>query len=158
MVTFAPASDINTIQKNREALVVAGEEIGVEVHGCEAWSLTMREEVRLRMFESRVLKTIFRTKKSEATGEWRKLHDNELCDLYSSPNTFRLIKTRRIRCAGHVACMGDMRGAYRVSVGRPKGKTRCPWDDNIKLDLQWLGWGAWTGLIWLRTGTDGWLL
>ena len=77
-------------------------------------SLTTREECRLRVFENRVLRMIVGPKKGEVKGEWRRLHDNELCNLYSSPDIFWFIKTKRMRWAGHVACVGDMRGAYRV--------------------------------------------
>jgi hypothetical protein len=80
----------------------------------------------------------------KVTGEWRRLHNWELYELYSSPNIFRLIKSRRMRWAGHVARMGDRRGAYRVLVGRPEGKRtlenpRRRWEDNIKMDLQAVG-------------------
>jgi hypothetical protein len=98
------------------------------------------------------------------SGEWRRLHNEELNDLYSSPNIIRVIKSRRMRWAGHVARMGKGRGAYRVLVGRPEGRRplrrpRRRWKDNIKMDLQEVGWGgAWTGLIWLRIGTSGGLL
>jgi hypothetical protein len=96
-------------------------------------------------------------------GEWRRLHNKELNDLYSSPNIIWVIKSRRMRWAGHVARMGEARGAYRVLVGRPEGRRplgrpRRRWEDNIKMDLEEVGWGAWTGLIWLRIGTVGGLL
>jgi hypothetical protein len=74
------------------------------------------------VFENRVLRRIFGPKRDEVTGEWRRLHNEELNDLYSSPNIIRLIKSRRIRWAGHIACMGEGRGAYRILVGRPEGK------------------------------------
>jgi hypothetical protein len=135
----------------------------VVLYGCETWSLTLREEQRLRVFESRVLRRIFWPKRDELTGEWRRLHNEELNYLYSSPNIIRVIKSRRMRWAGHVAGMGEKRGAYRILVGRPEGRqplgtprSRC--EDNIKMDLQQLEWGAWTGLSWLRIGTGGGLL
>ena len=78
--------------------------------GCETWLLTLREEHRLRMFENRVLRRIFGPKKDEVKREWRKLHGEELNDLYSSPNTVLVIKLRRMRYVGHVACMGSGRG------------------------------------------------
>jgi hypothetical protein len=107
--------------------------------------------------------TSFGPKRDEVTGEWRRLHNEELNDLYSSPNIIRVIKSRRMRWARHVARMGEGRGAYRVLVGRhegrrPLGITRRRWEDNIKMDIQEVGWGAWTGLIWLRIGTGGGLL
>jgi hypothetical protein len=85
-------------------------------------SVTLREEHRLRVFENRVLRGIFGPKRDEVTGEWRRLHNEELNDRYSSTNIIRVIKSRKMRWAGHVARMGD-RGAYRVLVGRPEGKS-----------------------------------
>jgi len=82
----------------------------VVVHGCETWSLTLREEHMLMVFENRVLRRIFGTKMDEVTGEWRKLHNEELNDLYCSPNIVRVIKSRIMRWAGHVARMGGRRG------------------------------------------------
>jgi hypothetical protein len=115
------------------------------------------------VFENRALRGIFGPKRDEATGEWRTLHNEELNDLYSSPNIIRVIKFRRMRWAGHVAHTGAKRGAYRVLVGRPEsrqplGKPRRRWEDNIKMDLQEVGWGTWTGLSWLRIGTGSGLL
>jgi hypothetical protein len=109
--------------------------------GCETWSLTLREERRLRVFENRVLRRIFGPKRGEVTGEWRNLHNEELNDLYSSPNSVRVIKSRRVRGAGHVACMGERRGVYRILVRKPEGKRplgkpRRRWEDNIKMVLQ----------------------
>jgi hypothetical protein len=89
------------------------------LYGCETWSLTLREEQRLRVFENRVLKRIFGPKRDEATGEWRRLYNRELNDLYSSPNIILVNKSRRMRWVGHVAHMGETRGAYRILVGRP---------------------------------------
>ena len=94
----------------------------VFLHGCEIWSLTLRAERRLRVFENRILRRIFGSKRDEVTREWRKLHNEKLNDLYSSPNIVRVIKSRIMRWAGHVACMGDKRGVYRVLVGKPEGK------------------------------------
>jgi hypothetical protein len=113
----------------------------VVLDGCETWSLTLREEHRLRVFENRVLRRIFGPKLDEVTGEWRRLHNEELKYVYSLPNIIRVIKSKRMRWAGHVARMGEGRGAYRVLVGRPEGrrplgKPRHRWDDNIKKDLQ----------------------
>jgi len=88
------------------------------------------------------------------------LHNEELSDLNSLPNIVRLVKSRRMRWAGHVARMGERRGVYRVLVGKPEGKRplgrpRRRWEDNIKMDLQEVGCGVWTGSSWLRIGTGG---
>jgi hypothetical protein len=96
--------------------------VPVVLYGCETWSLTLREEHRLRVFENRVLRRIFGLKRAEVTGEWRKLHNEELRDLYSSPSIIRLIKSGRMRWAGHVARMGEKRNEYRLLVGKPVGK------------------------------------
>ena len=112
----------------------------VVLDGCEIWSLTSREERTLRVFENRVLRRIFGPKRDEMKGEWRKLHNEELRDVYCSPSIVRVIKSRRMRWAGHVACMGERRGVYRVLVGKPEGKKplgrpRRKWEDNIEMDL-----------------------
>jgi hypothetical protein len=109
----------------------------VVLYGCETWSLTLREERRLRLFENRVLRRIFGPERDEVTGDWRKLHKEELNDLYSSPNIVRVIKSRRMRWAGHVARMGEGRGICRIFVGKPEGKRplgkpRRGWEDNIQ--------------------------
>ena len=93
------------------------------------------------MFENRVLRRIFGPRRDEVTGEWRKQHNEQLNDLFSSPNIVRAMKSRRMRWTEHVARMGDRRGVYRVLVGKPEGKRplerpRRRWDDNIKKDLQ----------------------
>jgi hypothetical protein len=93
------------------------------LYGCETWSLTLREEHRLRVFENRVLRRIFGPKRDEVTGEWRKLHNEELHKLYSSPDIIRHVKSRRMRWAGHVARMGEERKACKVLVGKPEGKS-----------------------------------
>ena len=90
--------------------------------GCETWSFTLRKECRLRVFENKVLRKIFGPKSDEVTREWRKLHNEELNDLHSSLNTIQVIKSRRMRWAGHVACMGEGTGVYRVLVGKPEKK------------------------------------
>ncbi|KAJ4428825.1 hypothetical protein ANN_25818 [Periplaneta americana] len=115
------------------------------LYGCETWTLTLREEHRLRVFENKVLRKIFGAKWDEVTGEWRKLHNTELHALYSSPDIIRNLKSRRLRWAGHVARMGESRNAYRVLVGRPEGKRplgrpRRRWEDNIKMDLREVGY------------------
>jgi len=115
--------------------------------------LTLREERKLRVFENRVLRRIFGPWRDEVTGEWRRLHNEELNDLYSSPNIVRVIKWRRMRWAGHVARMGEGRGVYRVLVGKPEGRRplgrpRRRWAYNIRMDLQEVGCGymGWIGL------------
>jgi hypothetical protein len=118
----------------------------VVLYGCETWSFTLREECRLRVFENRVLRRIFGPKRNEVTGEWRRLHNN-ICALYASPNIIRVNKSRRLRWAGHVAGMGERRGAYRVLVEKPEGRRpferrRHRWEDNIKMDPRELGWRA----------------
>ena len=109
-------------------------------YGCETWSLTLREEPSLRVFENRVLSRTFGPMREQVTREWRKLHNEELNHLYSSSNTVRVTKSRRIRQAGHVERMGERGGVYRVLVGKPEGKrplgrSRRRWEDNIKMDL-----------------------
>jgi len=108
------------------------------------------------VFENRVLRKIFGPKRDKVTGEWRKLHNEQLNDLYSSPNIFQLIKPRRMRWAGHVARMGERRGVYRVLVGkhegkRPLGRPRRRWGDNIRIDLQEVG--CW-GMDWIELAED----
>jgi hypothetical protein len=100
-------------------------------------SLTLREEHRLRVFENRVLRRIFGPNRDKVTGGWRKLHIEELHGLYSSPSIVRVIKAGRMRWAGHGARMGEVRGAYKILVGRPEGRKpqgrpRRRWEDSIK--------------------------
>jgi hypothetical protein len=105
------------------------------------------------VFENRVLRRIFGPKRDEVTGEWIKLHNKELHDLYSSPSIIRIIKSRRMRWAGHVARMREKSNAYRLLVGKPEGKSplgrpRRRWVDTIKMNLGEVGWGDvdWIGL------------
>ena len=132
----------------------------VVLYGCEIWSLTLREERRLNLFENRVLRRVFGPKRDEVTGEWKKLHNEEHKDLYCSPNVVRVIKSRRMRWAGLVARMGEGRGVYRVLVGKPEGKRPLgnPGADG-RIILRWIfgKWdvGVWTGSSWLRIGTVG---
>ena len=107
----------------------------------------------LRVFGNRVLRRIFGPKRDAVTGEWRKLYNEKLNDLYSSPNIFWVIKSTRMRWVGHVACMGERIGAYRVLVGKPEGKRplgspRRRWENNNKMDVQEVGCGDmdWIGL------------
>jgi len=131
----------------------------VVLYGCETRSLTLREETKLKVFENMVLR-IFGPWRDEVTEDWRRLHNEELNDLYSSPNIVRMIKSRRLRWAGHVARIGEERGVYRVLVGKPEGKRplgrpRRRWVDNIRVDFQEVGCGYmdWIGLAQDR---DGW--
>jgi hypothetical protein len=94
----------------------------VVLYECETWSLTLREERKVRVFENMVLRRIFGPRRDEVMGDWRRLHNKELNNLYSSPNIVRVIKSRRMRWAGHVARMGEERGVYRVLVGETGGK------------------------------------
>ena len=94
----------------------------VVFYGCGTWSLTLREERKLRVFENMVLRRMFGPRSDEVTGEWRRLHNEELSDLYSSPNIVRVIKSRRMRWVWHVARMGEERGVYRVLGGKSEGK------------------------------------
>jgi hypothetical protein len=99
------------------------------------------------VFENRVLRRIFGPKRDEVTGEWRKLHSEELHNLYSSPNIIRQMKSRRMSWAGHVARMGEERNVYRVLMGKPEGKRplerpRRRWEDRIRMDLREIGWGS----------------
>ena len=114
---------------------------------CETWSPTLREEQRLRVFLNRVLRRIFGPRRDGVTEEWRKLHNEELNDLYSSHNIVRMIKSRRMRWAGHVARMEEGRDVHKVLVGKPEGKRRLGrprrrWEDNIKMDLEGVGRGC----------------
>jgi hypothetical protein len=114
------------------------------------------------VFDNRVLRRIFGPKRDEVTGDWRKLHNEELHNLYSSPNIIRMIKSRMMKWAGHVERMGETRNAYRILVGKPEGKRplgrpRRRWVDNIKINLRQDGM-VWTGSIWLKIGTSGGLL
>jgi hypothetical protein len=108
--------------------------------------MTLRAVRRLRVSENRVRRKIFGPKKDKVTREWRKLHNEELNDLYSSPDIIRVVKLRTIRWLGHVASMGEMRGVYSVLLGKPEGmrplgRPRRRWEDNIKTDLQKAVWG-----------------
>jgi hypothetical protein len=122
----------------------------VTLYGCETWSLTLREEHRLRG----LVRRIFAPKRDEVTCGYRKLHNEKLHNLYSSPSIIRMIKSRGMKWAGHVARMGAKRHAYRILVGKPKvkrqlGRQRPRWVDNIKMDIRGIGWGGmvWTDLV-----------
>ena len=141
------------LSKNLKIKIYRTVILPVVLCGCETWSLTLREERKLRVFENRVLRKIFGPRRDEVTGEWRRLHNEEVNDLYSSPNIVRVTKSRRMRWAGHVARMGEGRRVYRVLVGkpegrRPMGRPRRRWADNIRMDLQEVGcvYMDWIGL------------
>jgi hypothetical protein len=125
----------------------------VVLYGCETWSLSLRKEQT--EFLKSVLRKIFGPKREE-DGSWRKLHDDELHSLYSSPNIVRVIKSRIMRWVGHVTYMEVGRGVHRVLIGRPEGKRplerpRRRWEDNIKLDLREIGID---GTNWIRLAQD----
>jgi hypothetical protein len=131
----------------------------VVLYGCETWPLTLREERRLKVFENRVLR-VFGSKRDEVTGECRKLHNEELNDLNSLPSIVRVVKSRRMRWAGHVARMGEDRVVHRVLVGKPEGKRpmgrpRRRWVDNIKMNLQEVGRGC-KDWVELAQDRDSW--
>jgi hypothetical protein len=114
-----------------------------------------RGRTKLRVFDNRVLRRIVGPKRNEATGEWRRLHNKELNDLYSLPNIIRVSKSRRMRWEGHVARMGEKKGAYRILVGRcegrrPLGRPRRRCEDNIKMGLQDVG----CGMDWIELAQD----
>ena len=124
----------------------------VVLYECETWSRILSQEHKLRVFENRVLRRICEPKRDELTGKWRKLHNYELNDLYSSPNIDRVIKTIRMRWTRHVARMGYRGGVYAVLVGKPEGKRPFGrpshrWEDNFKMDLQEVGCG---GMDWIE--------
>jgi hypothetical protein len=123
----------------------------VVLYGRETLTLTLREEHRLRVFEKRLLRRIFGPKRDEVTGEWRKLHNEELHSLHSSPNIIRQIKSRRMRWSGHVARMGEERNVYRVFMGKPEGKRplrrprhRC--EDGFRMAIREICWGSVDGI------------
>jgi hypothetical protein len=129
--------------KNLKIIIYKTVILPVVLYACETWCLSLGEEHRLRVFENRVLKRIFGPKREE-DGSWRKLHNDELHNLCSSPKIGRVIRSRRMRWAGHVALMGEGRGVYRVLVGRYEGKRplrrpRRRWENNIKMDLKEIG-------------------
>jgi hypothetical protein len=116
----------------------------VVLYGCETWSLMLREEHRLRVLENRILRRIYGPKRDEVMGEWRKLHNEELHNLYSSPDIIRQVQSRRMRWAGHVAHMGEERKVYNVLVRKPEGKRplgrpRRRWEYGIRMDLGEIG-------------------
>jgi hypothetical protein len=120
-------------------------------------SVYMRFEcMNMRVFENRVLRRIFGPKRDDVTGDWRKLHNDELHNLYSSPNIIRIIKSRRSKLAGQLARMGETKNAYRILVGKPErkrplGRPRSMWVENIKMGLREIGWD---GMDWIELAQD----
>jgi hypothetical protein len=134
------------LSKNLKIRIYTTIILPVVLYGCETWSLILREQHRLVVFQNRMLRRIFGPKRNEVTGEWRPLHNEELYDLYSSQSIIKIMKSRRMRWTGHVARMGEKRNACRSLVGtaegrRPLGRPRRRWLDNIRTDLAEVGWG-----------------
>jgi hypothetical protein len=124
------------------------------LYGCEAWSLALREEYRLRVLDNRVLREVFGSKRDEETGEWRRLHNGELYGLYASSNIIRVIKSRRMRWTRIVARVGDRRGTYSglwESLRERLGRPRYGWEYAIKMTLQEVGLG---GMDWIDLAQD----
>ena len=143
----------NLLSKNLKIKIYSAIILPVVMYGCETWSRTSREESRLMVVENR---RMFESRRDEVTGKWRKLHNEELNDLYCSPNIIRVIKSRRMRWAEHVARIGERRGVHRVLVGKPEGKRplgrpRHRWEDSIKMDLQEVGC---RGMDWIELAQD----
>jgi hypothetical protein len=129
----------------------------VVLYGCETWSLTLREEHKLMMFENRVLRRMFGPKRDGVTGEWRKPHNEELHNLYSLSSIIRIFRSRRMRWMGHVEQMGEKRIVYRLLVGKPQGKRplggpRRRWIGNVKMGLLEIAFIVveWIGLAQVR--------
>jgi hypothetical protein len=133
------------LSKNTKIRIYKSVILPVVLYGWETWSLILRDEHRLRVFENRVLRRIFGPKRDEVTGGWRKLHNEELHNLFSLPCIIRMIRSRRMRWLRHVARMEAKRNAYRIFVGKPErkrplGRSGRRWVDYIKVDLRELGW------------------
>jgi hypothetical protein len=143
------------ISKNLKTKIYKTVILPIVLYGCKTWSLILKEDYRLWVFENRVLRRIFRPK-GEEDGSWRKLYNDELHSLYSSPNIIKVIKSRRMKWAGHVSRMVVGRGVYRVLVGKPEGKRplgrpRRRWEHNFKLDL---GEKGIDGSNWIQLAQD----
>jgi hypothetical protein len=117
----------------------------IVLYSCETWSLTLKELYKLRVCEKKVLRRICQSKREEVVGGWRRLHNEDLHNLYASPSIILVIKSTRMKCAGHVACMEEMRNAYNILVGKPEGKRplgkpKRRWECNIRMDLMEIRW------------------
>jgi hypothetical protein len=126
----------------------------------KSWSLTLREEHRLRVFENRVLRRIFGPKRDEVTGGWRKLHNEEPHNLYSSPSIIRNDQVKDDEMGMPCSTNGERKNAYRILMGKPKGsrsfgRPRRRWVDNVKMDLTEIGWDG-MGWIDLAQNRDQW--
>jgi hypothetical protein len=135
------------LSKNFKIRIYRTTILPVVLYGCETSSLTLREEHRLRVFANKVLRRMFRPKKDEMAVGCRKLHNDEFHNLQSSPSTIGMSMSRRIKWVGNVACMGLKKDADRILAQKPKGnrplgRTRCRWEDIIKMDLREIGWGS----------------
>jgi hypothetical protein len=134
--------------------------------GAKLGSITLWEESRLRVFENRVLWKIFRHKEEEVAWSWWRLHNKELHNLYASQNIIRVIKSRRVRWAGHEARIGELWNPYKILIEKPEwktqlGRTKRRWYDSIRMNRREIwkyGAKMWTGFIWLRIGTSDRLL
>jgi hypothetical protein len=124
------------LSKNTKIRIYKTIILPVVLYGCGTWSLTLREEHKLRVFEKKLLRKIFEPKMDVVTGGWRKLCNKELHNLYSSPSIIRMIKPRRMRWAGYVARTVEKKNAYRILVGNPEGKTI------LKCILREIGWDS----------------
>jgi len=136
--------------------------------GCEIWCLTLREENRLRIFENRVLRKVFRPKRDEVTGEWWRPHNEDLCEMYFLPNSIRVTKSRRMKRTGAIALMGNRRGVYRVLARKPGGKRSLgrprrwsgiilkwifkKWDRGNRVD--WSDAGSGQSAVWCECGNE----
>jgi hypothetical protein len=144
------------LSKNLKIKIYRNTILHAVVYGYETWSLTLKDERRLRVFENRVLRITFGSKRNEVTGEWRKLHNEKLNDLYSSPNIVRVIKSSIVRWAGHVARMKRVKvytGIWWEKV-RERDNLKDPcveWEDNSKMDLQAMGCGS---MDWIDLAQD----
>jgi hypothetical protein len=148
------------LSKNLKVKIYRTIILPMDLYGCETWSLTLREERRLRVYENRVLRKVFGPKRDEVTGEWRKLHNEELNDLYPLLNIVRVVKSRQMRWAGHVAGMGKDKVVHRVLVASLR--VRGHWGDQNVDGSKILRWifrklegVVGTGWSWFRIGTGG---